>query len=203
MLYKGQPITESEITVDVIREIIKENSFRFHYYKFDTFLNKDGIYNYQAILDAFFRYLHSKKRKKEIGDIEDWVIGNVHPEYSGFLTDAYIEHDKRKNDLLRKARKRVYDMLMNEQEMDSEWDYKQSIPQSYKEQLNDIRWQAFRLFVLTARGTKCEMCGSTENVIHIHHNRYIFGKKAWEYTCNDVEVLCSYCHKKIHDDNKK
>lgn len=68
---------------------------------------------------------------------------------------------------------------------------------TYREQLQDIRWKAFRDFILVVRGCRCENCGSTSN-IQIHHPKYYKGRKPWEYTCNEVKVLCSNCHKKEH-----
>lgn len=68
----------------------------------------------------------------------------------------------------------------------------------YDEQLKDKRWEAFRKFVFAIRGRKCEHCGATKN-LQVHHPKYVFGRKAWEYTCNEVEVVCRECHKKIHN----
>ena len=68
----------------------------------------------------------------------------------------------------------------------------------YSDQLNDTRWKYFRNFVFAVRGKECEMCGSTK-FLQVHHLSYISGRKAWEYTCNDVIVVCGKCHKKIHN----
>lgn len=68
----------------------------------------------------------------------------------------------------------------------------------YSEQLKDNRWKAFRLFVLKVRGRRCEICGSEEN-LQVHHLTYKNGSMAWEYTCNDVIVVCRECHKKLHN----
>lgn len=67
----------------------------------------------------------------------------------------------------------------------------------YSDQLTDGRWYAFRKFIFAVRGKKCEICGS-ENILQVHHPHYVSGRKAWEYTCNEVVVLCSECHHKIH-----
>lgn len=69
---------------------------------------------------------------------------------------------------------------------------------SYAEQLNDKRWHAFRQFVLTVRGAKCEFCGAKKN-LNIHHLLYHQGCKAWEYNVLEVRVLCHQCHKKVHN----
>lgn len=69
--------------------------------------------------------------------------------------------------------------------------------QRYDEQLKDRRWYSFRRFVFDVRGAKCEKCGATTN-LQVHHPKYKGGRKAWEYTCNDVVVLCRNCHCKVH-----
>ncbi len=68
----------------------------------------------------------------------------------------------------------------------------------YQEQLKDEKWLAFRQFIFAVRGRICEACGLTHS-LQIHHLRYKKGAKAWEYTCNDVMVVCDKCHKKIHN----
>lgn len=67
----------------------------------------------------------------------------------------------------------------------------------YNEQLKNKKWKAFRDFIFVVRGCKCEMCGITEK-LQVHHPNYIRGRKAWEYTCNEVVVLCEQCHRKTH-----
>ena len=67
----------------------------------------------------------------------------------------------------------------------------------YSEQLKDEKWKAFRSFIFVVRGCKCEMCGATEK-LQVHHPNYVKGRKAWEYTCNEVVVLCEKCHRKAH-----
>ena len=69
---------------------------------------------------------------------------------------------------------------------------------AYDEQLQDKRWMAFRRFIFDVRGKKCEKCGST-TYLQVHHPKYKHGRMAWEYTCNDVIVLCRDCHAKIHN----
>lgn len=68
----------------------------------------------------------------------------------------------------------------------------------YEEQLKDKRWEAFRKFVFVVRGKKCEMCGGT-HILQVHHPKYKGGRLAWEYTCNEVQVLCKECHEKVHN----
>lgn len=68
----------------------------------------------------------------------------------------------------------------------------------YIEQLNDKRWEAFRKFIFAVRGKKCEMCGGT-HILQVHHPKYKGGRLAWEYTCNEVQVLCKECHEKVHN----
>lgn len=68
---------------------------------------------------------------------------------------------------------------------------------AYASQLDDERWKAFREFVFVVRGRSCERCGAT-NCLQVHHKYYKHGLMAWEYTCNDVIVLCRECHGRLH-----
>lgn len=67
----------------------------------------------------------------------------------------------------------------------------------YKEQLLDKRWRLFREFAITARGGKCENCGSKKHLV-IHHPQYVNSYNAWDYSVRDVVCLCEQCHKNIH-----
>lgn len=82
---------------------------------------------------------------------------------------------------------------LKEPKVKSDKDY---IP--YEEQLQDKRWEAFRKFIFAVRGKKCEMCGGT-HILQVHHPKYKGGRLAWEYTCNEVQVLCKECHEKVHN----
>lgn len=69
---------------------------------------------------------------------------------------------------------------------------------NYKKELTHPHWYAFRNFVLTVKGYKCEMCGRTSGSMNIHHLHYRPGLHAWEYSIKDVMVLCPRCHKRVH-----
>lgn len=79
-----------------------------------------------------------------------------------------------------------------------------TVKQKYHTDLKDQRWKAFREFIFTVRGCKCEKCGSEEAlVVHhgtcekpIYHRGY---SHPWEYNCNEVVVLCNSCHNKLHN----
>lgn len=72
-----------------------------------------------------------------------------------------------------------------------------AVKMNYGEFLQDPRWLAFRQFVFAVRGYKCEICGSMER-LQVHHISYKKGLLPWEYTCNDVKVLCRNCHARVH-----
>jgi hypothetical protein len=44
----------------------------------------------------------------------------------------------------------------------------------------------------------CSNCGDTESTLHVHHRRYVKGRKAWEYTDAELETLCEPCHADEH-----
>ena len=208
MTYKGKEITEEKITLDVIKEIVRN----YHYSETDFWndtLKAKHIedyevyhkYDFHKVLSIFLKYLHSKTRKMEIGDIEKCVISKIELNPSRCYSSEYIQHMQEEK---RKTRERVRRAIAEmELQRDSEKiDIDEDVPQAnssqtYYEQLKDKRWYAFRNFVFIVRGGKCEKCGSAEK-LNIHHLHYVPGRKAWEYTCNDVQVLCKKCHKEEH-----
>lgn len=68
----------------------------------------------------------------------------------------------------------------------------------YADQTNTPQWFAFRQQVLDIRGSECEDCHNVEAPFNIHHCRYDFERMAWEYSNDDVRVLCRSCHERLH-----
>jgi hypothetical protein len=75
---------------------------------------------------------------------------------------------------------------------------------SYADLLKDRRWQKKRLEVLDAAGWVCERCESADNSqqLHVHHRRYVRGRKPWEYSVHELQALCESCHKLAGDEIK-
>jgi hypothetical protein len=67
---------------------------------------------------------------------------------------------------------------------------------SYSQQLTKPQWQKKRLECFERAGWKCQKCGCATRSLHLHHPKYIKGRKPWEY--DDLVVLCSKCHKGHH-----
>lgn len=72
----------------------------------------------------------------------------------------------------------------------------------YHKQLETKEWKDYRKLVFSSRGKVCEMCGAKTN-LQVHHPKYVFGRKAWEYPISEVVVLCRKCHEKVHNIKKK
>ena len=73
----------------------------------------------------------------------------------------------------------------------------QTLYDSYNEELQSREWEAYRNFILTVKGSVCEVCGK-RTWLQIHHKAYKKGSKAWEYLPGEVVVLCRDCHENIH-----
>ena len=58
------------------------------------------------------------------------------------------------------------------------------------------RWQAMRLKIMKRDEFTCEECGSTEEMLTVHHSYYERGKKPWEYPEQNLHTLCENCHQK-------
>ena len=68
------------------------------------------------------------------------------------------------------------------------------------DQYKHPNWQKKRLEVLEDAEFTCERCFDAESQLHVHHKRYIKGRKIWEYETSELEALCSACHKQAHND---
>jgi len=69
---------------------------------------------------------------------------------------------------------------------------------TYAEQLKHPKWQRKRLTLLDAAGWTCQLCSATESTLHVHHKRYVKGRRAWEYEDRELMVLCEACHDEQH-----
>ena len=68
----------------------------------------------------------------------------------------------------------------------------------YKEQIKDPRWQRRRLEILSRDNFACQICGDTDNTLHVHHLAYEQNKKIWEYDDWQLISLCEKCHEDEH-----
>lgn len=78
----------------------------------------------------------------------------------------------------------------------------------YKNQYAHPKWQEKRLEAFNAikdfHGKLiCSVCGDDETQLHVHHKRYIKNRMIWEYDISELEVLCGFCHKTIHEEKDR
>lgn len=69
---------------------------------------------------------------------------------------------------------------------------------TYKEQLHDPRWQRLQSVIRERDKYKCQLCGSEDNFLHVHHLYYQPGAKVWEYDHESLVTLCEDCHHSAH-----
>ena len=77
---------------------------------------------------------------------------------------------------------------------------------TYAEKLKDPRWQEFRKKCFDHHGRTCTECGEDKTRgehHHIHHKRYFRDLEPWEYSMDDVTVICRECHEEIHEAEQK
>ena len=65
---------------------------------------------------------------------------------------------------------------------------------NYKEKFLNPKWQKKRLEILSRDKFTCQICGSTEDTLHIHHKLYEYGKEPWQYDNDLLITLCAGCH---------
>jgi len=77
--------------------------------------------------------------------------------------------------------------------------YSHMLGMSYNDQLKTKEWRYFRLYIIVAKGCKCELCNYSNFFrLQVHHKYYINGKMAWEYELKDLMLLCRHHHKLVH-----
>ena len=52
--------------------------------------------------------------------------------------------------------------------------------------------------VSTPPDGECGNCGDSESQLHVHHTRYVAGRKVWDYSDEELQVLCEACHSGAH-----
>lgn len=74
---------------------------------------------------------------------------------------------------------------------------------TYEELLKSPKWLKKRKYILEKYGNICSICKSTSNlqVHHLYYEKDSNGKwkNPWNYPDDAFVVLCSKCHKEIHD----
>ena len=175
MKYKGHEIGKP--TIEMLQECIDE-----HFYNISA----------EKIYKACEKRKWLTRKGTPIKDLECLVSA-----YNGIGTFKNVSNKKKKEIRKEKRKENVESLrrLMEAAPADEDGHDTYII---YKEQMNDRRWMAFRQFVLAVRGEYCECCGDN-HILQIHHLQYQKKRLAWEYTVNDVRVLCKCCHMKVHN----
>lgn len=68
----------------------------------------------------------------------------------------------------------------------------------YGELLKDPRWQRKRLSIFERDAWACRDCFASDKPLHVHHLKYIHGRKPWQYADGDLLTLCEDCHDARH-----
>lgn len=73
---------------------------------------------------------------------------------------------------------------------------------AYSQKLLDPRWQRKRLEAMQQADFKCETCECADKTLHVHHMEYKKGAEPWEYSFDELAVLCVDCHEQLHEAQK-
>jgi len=65
---------------------------------------------------------------------------------------------------------------------------------TYYDYLQSFEWSEIRRELFESRGEKCELCGNL-NRLQIHHITYA---RLFNEDPADLQILCVFCHKRIH-----
>lgn len=82
-------------------------------------------------------------------------------------------------------------------------EYPEHYNQAYAELLQSQEWADFRQHIFRIRGNVCEWCHNPyAKPLQVHHKYYLKyrGQRylPWQYSPNDVMVVCRHCHMVIH-----
>lgn len=69
---------------------------------------------------------------------------------------------------------------------------------SYGSKLGTPEWREFSRAIRKDRNF-CECCKMGDRGTQVHHLFYDFEREPWEYSGDEVVVLCSSCHKELHE----
>lgn len=72
----------------------------------------------------------------------------------------------------------------------------------YKEKLKDPKWQRKKSEIMMRDDFTCQMCGSKEKTLHVHHLTYDNCVNGEPWSCPDEDLItwCEECHEKHHHD---
>lgn len=74
---------------------------------------------------------------------------------------------------------------------------------NYKEEYKTNEWQRKSGNKKQLDNYTCQICGSNQKMVHVHHHYYIEGRHLWEYPDETLITLCEDCHAKEHNfDNR-
>jgi hypothetical protein len=74
-----------------------------------------------------------------------------------------------------------------------------STAKSYREKLQDPRWQRKAGLVRARAGQRCQDCGSQKPPLQAHHCWYRYGLEPWRYPLDALRCLCGSCHQLRHE----
>lgn len=69
----------------------------------------------------------------------------------------------------------------------------------YQQKLNSEEWRRFSRGVRNSKGNFCECCKMGNTELQVHHIYYDANREPWEYSTDELIVLCRGCHKDIHE----
>lgn len=80
---------------------------------------------------------------------------------------------------------------------------------TYSEKLKDPKWKALRTEFIASRKVEgevfCDDCGEDTcgRTLHVHHRLYRRGAEPWEYSFDELRLICVECHNRIHDTEQR
>jgi hypothetical protein len=73
----------------------------------------------------------------------------------------------------------------------------------YSDKLKDPRWQKKRLEIFERDEWTCQICGSKDVTLSVHHFHYVHGFEPWNYKNDSLITLCFECHNEEYELKKE
>lgn len=74
---------------------------------------------------------------------------------------------------------------------------------NYKEEIKSPEWQRVSAEIKRRDNWTCQLCGSKNKQLHVHHRYYRQGLHYWDYPDNALITYCEDCHKMVSINEKE
>jgi len=154
-------------------------------FKVDMFKNYNGGRSSLSIGDLYMNNYKNTEVKNIFNTESDFISSKG---LYKIISKIYNYKKNEERDTEKIAYEKFYNKFLNS-----------LVTMEYNDYLSTKHWRHFREEALKFYNNKCQLCGNSDESLHLHHNNY---KNRGRETFNDVTLLCSSCHEKFHKEGE-